>query len=77
MRTKTGTVVSDKMKKTITIEVVSYKTHPKYKKRYQVSTKFYAHDEAEKYGMGETVTIYETRPISRMKRWTVIPPSTK
>lgn len=74
MRTKTGTIVSDKMEKTITVEVVSYKTHPKYKKRYQVSKKFYAHDPEEKHNMGETVTIYETRPLSKTKRWTVIAP---
>ena len=74
MRTKTGTIVSDKMEKTITVEVVSYKTHPKYKKQYQVSKKFYAHDPEEKHNMGETVTIYETKPLSKTKRWTVIPP---
>ena len=45
MRTKTGVVTSTKMQKTIVVTVDSYKTHPKYKKRYKASTKFYAHDE--------------------------------
>jgi small subunit ribosomal protein S17 len=74
MRTKTGTVISDKMEKTITVVVRSYKTHPKYKKRYQTSSKFYAHDEQKKFKVGDIVTIYETRPLSRLKRWTVEAP---
>jgi len=45
MRTKKGAVISTKMDNTITVEVQTYKTHPKYKKSYRVTTKFYAHDE--------------------------------
>jgi len=72
MRTKTGIIVSNKMKNTIVINVTSYKTHPKYKKKYQVSKKFYAHCEDEtKFNIGDTVTIEESIPISKLKRWKV------
>ena len=63
--------------KTIVVEVHSYKEHPKYKKRYRVSKKFHAHDEENKGQVGETVTIYETRPISKLKRWTLSKPQEK
>ncbi len=69
MRTKTGTVTSTKMQKTIVVTVTTYKTHPKYKKRYRSSSKFYAHDENGVAKLGDTVTITETRPLSKMKRW--------
>ncbi len=71
MRTKTGTVTSIKMDKTIVVTVDTYKTHPKYKKRYKVSSKFYAHDENNVSLLGDKVTISECRPLSRMKRWTL------
>lgn len=72
MRTKTGIVTSTKMNKTIVVTVDSYKIHPKYKKRYKDSSKFYAHDDANSSIIGQTVTIEETRPLSKMKRWKVI-----
>jgi small subunit ribosomal protein S17 len=72
MRTKTGVVTSTKMQKTIVVTVETYKTHPKYKKRYKSSTKFYAHDENAKAKLGDTVTVAETRPLSRLKRWTLV-----
>lgn len=75
MRSKTGTVVSAKSDKTIVVKVDTYKSHPKYKKRYRVSTKFHAHDEANQYKEGDTVTIYECRPLSRLKRWTTVKPT--
>ena len=75
MRSKKGKVVSDKMDQTIIVTVHSYKTHPKYKKRYRVSKKFYAHDAENKYKIGDDVTIYETRPMSKLKRWTVTEPT--
>jgi small subunit ribosomal protein S17 len=75
MRTKKGTVTSDKMDKTIVVTVHNYKTHPKYMKRYRVSKKFYAHDPNNTYKLGDTVTIYETRPLSKNKRWTVEKPA--
>ncbi len=72
MRTKTGVVTSTKMQKTIVVTIETHKTHPKYKKRYKSSTKFYAHDENGIAKLGDTVTIRETRPLSRLKRWTLI-----
>jgi small subunit ribosomal protein S17 len=59
------------MDKTIVVQVDSYKIHPKYKKKYKVSTKFYAHDEANACKEGDTVTIEETIPMSKLKRWLV------
>ena len=76
MRAKKGTVTGAKMDKTIVVTVHTYKTHPKYKKRYRVSRKFYAHDPENKHNIGDEVTIYETRPLSKLKRWTVEKPST-
>lgn len=75
MHSKTGFVVSDKMKKTITVLVHAYKFHPKYRKRYRVSKKFYAHDPENRYKIGDKVTIYETRPLSKLKHWTVVAPT--
>ena len=72
MRTKTGIVTSTKMQKTIVITVDTYKTHPKYKKRYKSSVKFYAHDENSLAKLGDTVTVIETRPLSRLKRWSLL-----
>lgn len=72
MRTKTGVVTSTKMQKTIVVTIETYKTHPKYKKRYKSSVKFYAHDENAVAKLGDTVTIRETRPLSRLKRWALI-----
>ncbi len=77
MRFKKGTVTSDKMSKTRVVTVHMYKIHPKYKKRYRVSKKFYAHDEKNQYKVGDVVTIYETAPISKLKRWTVEKPEEK
>lgn len=71
MRTKTGTVSSTKMAKTIIITVHTYKRHPKYFKQYRTTKKFYAHDENEVCQDGDTVTIRESRPLSKLKRWTV------
>ena len=71
MRTKTGVVTSVKMDKTIVVSVDTYKTHPKYKKRYKVTAKFYAHDENNSAALGDVVTITECRPLSKMKRWTL------
>lgn len=75
MRSKKGTVTSDKMDKTIVVTVHSYKTHPKYKKRYRVSKKFYADDPKNSFKTGDEVTIYETRPLSKLKRWSVVQPT--
>ena len=74
MRTKKGTVVSKKTDKTIVVEVVSYESHPKYLKRYAKTSKFMAHDPENTYKEGDEVTIYETKPISKRKKWTVVKP---
>ena len=67
-----GKVVSDKMDKTVVVEVERIKEHPKYKKRYKVRKKYKAHDEKNQYKVGDKVIIQETRPISKHKRWKVI-----
>lgn len=77
MRTQKGIIISNKMKKTVVVETTAYKLHPKYKKRFKVSHRFYAHDERELYKPGDSVTIKEIRPLSRLKRWTVAYPQHK
>jgi small subunit ribosomal protein S17 len=73
MRTKTGIITSNKMQKTVVVTVDDYKPHPKYKKRYLSTKKFYAHCENSiDYSIGDTVTIIETRPVSKLKRWKVM-----
>ncbi len=73
MRTKTGVVTSNKMQKTLVVTVNTYKSHPKYKKRYQVSKKFYAHcEEPTDFNIGDKVTIEESKPISKLKRWVLV-----
>lgn len=71
-RTLTGTVMSDKMDKTVVVRVDRIVTHPRYRKQYQMSTRFKAHDEKNEYHVGNRVQIEETRPYSREKRWRVI-----
>ena len=68
----TGTVVSDKMAKTVVVRVDRTVMHPIYHKRYTRSTKFKAHDEAGAYHTGDLVMIEECKPLSRDKRWRVI-----
>ena len=70
-RTLRGKVTSDKMEKTIIVQVERTKEHPLYKKKYTVSTKFSVHDEAGKAKIGDTVEIEESKPLSRTKRWTL------
>ena len=70
---RTGKVTSNKMTKTIVVTVITDKLHPKYKKRFQVSKKFYAHcEDSSKVPMGSIVTIEETRPLSKLKRWKLV-----
>jgi ribosomal protein uS17 len=64
-----GVVVSDKGDKTIVVKVDVIKSHPKYKKVIRRAVKFHAHDEANTAGVGDTVRIVETRPLSKTKRW--------
>jgi small subunit ribosomal protein S17 len=67
-----GVVVSDKMDKTIVIEIMMRKLHPLYKKYVTRSKKFKAHDEKNEAHIGDTVKVEECRPLSRDKRWRLI-----
>jgi len=67
-----GVVVSDKMDKTVVVSVSNFVKHPKYGKYYQVTKKYKAHDEENKYKVGDKVEIVETRPISKDKKFKVI-----
>ncbi len=67
-----GTVTSDKMDKTVTVEVIRQKLDSKYKKYVRVHTKYKAHDEDNQYRKGDQVEIIEHRPLSRTKRWMVV-----
>ncbi len=68
----TGTVVSNKMQKTVVVKVERIKEHPRYKKRYKVHKKYKAHDEKGECKAGDKVIIEECRPMSKEKRWRVI-----
>jgi small subunit ribosomal protein S17 len=67
-----GVVVSDKMDKTIVVQVERRVMHPIYKKFVRRTKKYAAHDEANLHKVGETVRIQECRPISKRKRWAVL-----
>ena len=64
-----GKVVSNKMKKTIVVEVTRKKAHPLYGRVISIRKKFYAHDEKNEAHIGDFVRIEESRPLSRLKRW--------
>ena len=66
---RTGVVVSDRGDKTIVVRVERRTTHPQYGKTVRYVRKFYAHDEKNEAKVGDRVTIVETRPLSKMKRW--------
>ncbi|MBZ9573031.1 30S ribosomal protein S17 [Patescibacteria group bacterium] len=68
----TGTVISNKMQKTVVVRVERVKEHPRYKRRYKVQKKYKAHDEKGEYKVGDKVIIEECRPISKGKNWRVI-----
>jgi len=67
----TGTVISDKMQKTVVVLVERFKQHPKYKRRYRLHKKYKAHTDQE-YKVGDRVVIEECRPLSKEKEWKVI-----
>jgi len=67
-----GTIVSDKMEKTVVVKVERIKEHPKYRKRYKVFKKYKAHVEGKDYKIGDKVIIEECKPISKEKKWRVI-----
>lgn len=75
MRSKKGIITSNKQTKTLVVNVTTYKNHPKYKKRFLVSKKFHVHNpKDEKIEVGTEITFYETRPLSKLKRWTIEKP---
>lgn len=67
-----GRVKSDKMQKTVVVEVVRFKMDPVYKKYVRVRKRYHAHDENEEYNVGDRVEIIEHRPLSKHKRWKVV-----
>lgn len=71
-KSRVGRVVSDKMQKTVVVEVETMRRHPLYKKVVRRSRRFKAHDERGEAHTGDTVLIQETRPLSKEKRWRVV-----
>ena len=71
-KTRVGVVVSDKMEKTIVVEIRTRVKHPLYGKIMNRTEKFKAHDENNECGIGDTVRIMETRPLSKDKRWRLV-----
>ncbi|MDQ4025705.1 MAG: 30S ribosomal protein S17 [Actinomycetota bacterium] len=71
-KSRTGRVVSDVMDKTVVVEVRDAAAHPTYGKIVRRNKRLKAHDEANEAGVGDTVRIAETRPLSRTKRWRVV-----
>ena len=71
IKTRVGRVISDKMDKTVVVEVVSRYSHPLYKKILRRTSKYKAHNENNEAKAGYTVRIIETRPLSKEKRWRV------
>ena len=70
-KTRVGTVVSDKMDKTVVVVVERRYAHPLYGKQVTRSKKYHAHDENNEFRVGDVVRITETRPLSKLKRWRV------
>lgn len=71
-KTRMGTVVSDKMQKTIVVEIVRKAKHPLYGKTMTLSKRYKVHDEENKAKVGDKVLITETRPLSKDKRWRLV-----
>ena len=71
-KVRQGVVVSAAGDKTCTVQVKDRKPHPVYKKMMTTTKKFHAHDELNEAGVGDTVQIMETRPLSKMKRWRLL-----
>ena len=71
-KVRVGTVVSDKMNKSIIVRVNRTMKHPLYQKTVRTSSKLYAHDEKNEAHEGDTVRVMETRPLSKLKRWRLV-----
>jgi small subunit ribosomal protein S17 len=76
-RTLQGVVVSDKQDKTVVVRVDRRFTHPIYKKTIRRSKNYHAHDENNQFKPGDLVRIEESKPLSKLKRWTVVQAETK
>ena len=71
-KTKIGVVTSNRMEKTVTVEIERKVKHPMYGKLVKKTTKFHAHDEKNECGIGDTVKIMEARPLSKTKHWRLV-----
>ncbi len=71
-KVRIGTVVSNKMNKTIVVRIERTMRHPEYGRIIKQFTKLYAHDEKNEAGIGDNVKIMETRPLSALKRWRLV-----
>lgn len=71
-KTRVGVVVSNKMEKTITVELERTMKHPLYSRVIKRRSKLYAHDEQNECGIGDKVLVMETRPLSKLKRWRLV-----
>ena len=71
-KTRVGKVVSDKMDKTIVVAIADHVKHPTYGKIIKRTVKIHAHDENNECGIGDTVKVMETRPLSATKRWRLV-----
>ena len=71
-KTRIGVVVSDKMDKTVVVSIKTRVRHPLYGKIMNQTTKLKAHDEENACGIGDTVSVMETRPLSKTKRWRLV-----
>lgn len=71
-KTKVGIVIKNKMQKSVVIAIERKVAHPIYKKYFKKTTKLMAHDEKNECGVGDTVKIMETRPLSKNKKWRIV-----
>ncbi len=71
-KVRIGTVVSNKMKKSIVIAIERRVAHPIYKKYFKKTTKLMAHDEENQCSIGDVVKVMETRPLSKRKKWRLV-----
>ena len=71
-KTRVGRVVSDKMDKTVVVAIEDHVKHPTYGKIIKRTVKIHAHDEKNECGIGDTVEVMETRPLSKTKRWRLV-----
>lgn len=69
---RVGVVLSNRMQKTVIVQVQRIFMHPLYKKEVRIGKKYYAHDEKNECEIGDVVRIMETRPLSKLKKWRVV-----